>query len=212
MIKLFIVDDHAMFRSGLIRVLSDVSEISVTGEAANGDELLVLLKNDRPDLIILDISLPGKSGIALIEEIHRDYGDIPVLILSMHDEPATVRSAFKMGAQGFITKTSDFDILVEAIETCCRRQTYVAPSLAVGLALFENNNAAPSPGKSNLTKREIQILNLILKGKTLTQIGEQLGLSRKTVSAHKANIKLKLGVTSDIEFYRHASDFFHIAP
>lgn len=205
-IRIHLVDDHLMFRTGLKRVLADAPDIEVTGEASDGEELLQLLQAGCPDLVLLDLSLPGKSGLALIEDIHGLHPDLPVLVLSMHDEPATVRNAFRLGALGYIIKTCDFDILVDAIHNCYRRQKYVAPSLAVGLALFEADAPPPSSGQTPLSKRELQILNLIAQGKNLTQIGSQLGLSRKTISAHKSNIKLKLGATTDIEFYRLAAE------
>lgn len=206
--RVVIADDHAMFRSGLIRVLSDFPEIEILGAVGTSAELLDLLQSASADLVILDLSMPGVVGLSLIDELHSRYADLPILVLTMHDEPATVRGVLKAGACGFITKTCDIDILTTAIDSCCRRERFVSPNLAVRLALSEVEAEDPKQSPAQLTQREFEVLDLIMQGLPLTEIGTRLNLSRKTITTHKANLMLKLGVTSNMELYRVACECF----
>ncbi|MCK9284987.1 MAG: response regulator transcription factor [Rhodocyclaceae bacterium] len=202
-VRTIVADDHALFRSGLIRMLAELPDIRVVAEAADGDQTLAAVAGVAADLLILDLTMPGPTGVPLIEKIRVVCPQLPILILSMHDEPVTVRRALRAGASGYVTKNVDIDILGEAIRSVTGGEQYVDPNLAVGLAFTPRKTAGSSPGLG-LTNRELEVLTLIVEGMALKDIAERLNLSPKTVTTHKANLMDKLGIENNAELIRYA--------
>lgn len=202
MIRVIVADDHTLFRIGLKQMLHSYAGIEVVGEATDAKETLAAVAAQPCDVLIMDLTMPGVSGTSLIEQAVRQRPDLPILVLSMHDEPATVRRALQAGATGYITKGSSPDVLHTAVTRIGSGERYIDPAVAESLA-FEavaQSNAEPH---QTLSKREWQILGLITQGVMLNQIAEQLHLSPKTVTTHKAHLMEKLGVSSNADLIRY---------
>ena len=200
-IRVLVADDHRLFRSGLIRMLGDLPEIVVAAEAGNGQEVIDIATRAELDVLLLDFNMPGPSGFALIEKLHELQPELPILMLSMHDEPGTVRRALKCGASGFISKDVDAETVLAALKSLAQGDRYIDPRLAVSLALSDQNASDREPP---LTARERQVLHLIVKGFSLNHVAKQLNLSPKTVTTHKANLMGKLGIKNNSELIRYA--------
>lgn len=200
-IKLIVADDHQLFRAGLTRMLADLPDIEVVAEANDGEETLAVLARQEADVLTLDLTMPGLTGVPLIEKIHALKPALPILILSMHDEPATIRRVLKSGAKGYITKSAAPEVLHAAITSVHRGEPYVDPSLTVSLAL----NADEAPKRPvTLSKREQEVLYLITQGLPLIEIAERLFVSPKTVTTHKTNLMEKLQLKNNTELIRYA--------
>ncbi len=199
--RVIVADDHTLFRAGLVRLLNTFAAVRVVAEAANATETLNTVGRVEADVLMLDLSMPGAAGTSLVEAVHNKVPELPILVLSMHDEAALIRQALKGGAAGYVTKNSDPDILGTAIEKLAQGERYLAPVIAQVLA-FE----FVEPQKDNgLTSREAQILKMIAKdGLPLVQIANLLGLSPKTVTTHKTNIMAKLKVANNAELVKYA--------
>ncbi|MEQ9412204.1 MAG: response regulator transcription factor [Cyclobacteriaceae bacterium] len=191
MIKIIIADDHAMFREGIVSLISTEKNIAFVGEAKNGSELLELLQLDLPDVVLLDIEMPGMDGLETAKKIKKQFPAVKVLALTMHSQSAFVKNMIKAGATGYILKNSGKSELIKAIETVYKGDTYFADeamdSVMQGL---RNNEINDSP----LSSREIQIIKLIANQMTSTEIAKELHLSPMTVETHRKNILLKLGL------------------
>ena len=202
MTRVFLADDHSIIRDGLKQILTETEDLTVVGEAANGIELLSRLQNLECDVLVLDISMPGKSGLELIKLVHRDHPHLPILILSMHHEDQYALRAFRAGAAGYITKESDAELLVAAIRKVAAGGIQVSPHVAELMArqIGTDSNALPHTLLSN---REYQVFEMLVAGQGLTGIGVALSLSVKTVSTHKTRImqKMELATTSDLVRY-----------
>lgn len=202
-IRLAITDDHELVRVGLVQFLGSSPGIEVVAEAANGNDLLEKLRTTNPDLLLLDMSMPGENGAALIGHIKGIYPDLLILVLSMHDEVNTVLRAMKAGASGYICKDCSPQTLLEAILKVVATGKYLSPLMAEQLAY-----ASTSPDPSNieliLSDRELEIFRLIAEGKSVSEIAQQLFISDKTVSTHKGNLLCKLGLKNVAELVRYA--------
>lgn len=196
-----VADDHTLFRAGLVRLLNTFPAVRVVAETANAAETLGTVGRIAADVLMLDLSMPGAAGTSLVEAVHAKVPELPILVLSMHDEAALIRQALKGGAAGYVTKNSEPEILGAAIEKLAQGERYLAPVIAQTLA-FE----FVEPQKENgLTSREMQILKMIAKdGLPLVQIATLLGLSPKTVTTHKTNIMAKLKVSNNAELVKYA--------
>lgn len=203
--RVIVADDHTLFRAGLLRMLSSFDGIEVVAQAADADQVAEVVGETAADLLMLDLSMPGAAGVSLIERVHAARPSLPILVLSMHDEPPLAKQALKAGASGYITKDVSPEILFEAISKVGQGGRYVAPALAESLAFdFSDPSAAPAHG---LTARELEVLRLIAAdGLSLVEVAERLQLSPKTVTSHKANIMAKLGVTNNVELIRYVLD------
>ncbi len=208
MIRLVIADDHTLFRLGLRQMLHSFPGIEVVAEATDAAQTLAAARAacaDRPaDLLLTDLTMPGTSGTRLLEQLHAECPALPVLVLSMHDEPAMVRRALAAGAAGYITKEATPQILQSAIRAVAAGERYVAPALAQALNDTAPRHPVPAAAADALSPREWEVLRHIVAGASLNQIAEQLGLSPKTVTTHKAHLMEKLGVGSNAELIRHA--------
>lgn len=204
--KIIVADDHTLFRAGLVRMLASFDGVSVVAQAASAAEVIATLKKTPADLLTLDLSMPGASGVSLIESVHELKPTLPILVLSMHDEPPLARQALKAGASGYVTKDVAPEILFEAISKVGEGGRYVAPGVAESLAFdfSERNSGDEAHG---LTAREREVLQLIAeRGLSLVEVAERLGLSPKTVTTHKTNIMSKLGVANNVELIRYVVD------
>jgi len=203
MIRIITADDHTLFRLGLRQMLHSFAGLEVVSEATNASEALAAAKRGDADVIILDLTMPGATGTSLIEQIHQTCPTLPILVLSMHDEPGTVRRALQAGASGYITKGSSPDVLYLAVSRVAGGERFVDPTLAESLALEPITVDRDDPQKL-LSPREWQVLALIARGVALAQIAEQLHLSPKTVTTHKAHLMEKLGIENNADLIRYA--------
>lgn len=203
MTRIFLADDHSIIRDGLKQILTETEDLTVVGEAANGIELLSRLQNLDCDLLVLDISMPGKSGLELIKRVHRDHPHLPILILSMHHEDQYALRAFRAGAAGYITKESDAELLVAAIRKVAAGGIQVSSHVAELMArqIGTDSNALPH---TRLSNREYQVFEMLVAGQGLTEIGAALSLSVKTVSTHKTRIMQKMELATTSELVRYA--------
>jgi two-component system invasion response regulator UvrY len=203
MIRILVADDHAIVRQGLKQILAGESDFVVAGEAANHAEVMQQLRRDTFDVLLLDIAMPGKNGIETLKQAKLELPKLPVLILSMYSEDQYAVRALKAGASGYLTKMAAADQLVDAIRQVTRGRKYITPELAQSLAESINRDQ-DAPTHELLSDREFQTLRLIASGKTLTQIGQALALSPKTVSVYRARLLVKLQMQSNAELTRYA--------
>jgi two-component system invasion response regulator UvrY len=202
MIKVLITDDHPIVRRGIRQILEDDERISLVDEAGNGIEMFSKLKEQKYDVILLDISLPGRSGLDLINQIKRTRPSVAILILSIHSEAMYAIKALKSGASGYLTKTSAPDELISAINKVARGERYISSSLADALAESLVSDSE-KPLHYLLSCRELEVLSLFEEGKKVVQIAAELSLSPKTISTYRARLleKLKLHTTADLIRY-----------
>jgi len=203
MTTVLLADDHAMVRAGLKELLGDTGDIAVTGEAGSGPEVVSRVREHDYDVLVLDMSMPGRSGIELIKQIKKEKPKLPILILSMHSEAQYAVRAIKAGASGYLTKDGAADQLVAAIRRIASGGAYMTPEAAELLARDYGRPADAAP-HTLLSDREFQVFRLIISGKSVTAIGEELALSVKTVSTHKTRILEKMGISSQVDLVRYA--------
>lgn len=203
--RVILADDHALFRSGVKRILEEIPGIEVVGEAADGLQLLALLKETRPDLVILDISMPKLRGLEAIQEIKAVDPQVRVLILTMHKDADYLSYALGAGAAGFLLKEDADPALWQALNTIRRGETYLSPAISeVVPDLLRRGQRPDGTPKEVLTNREREILKLLADGKSSKEIGELLFISLRTVQNHRANIMKKLGVRRASELIKYA--------
>jgi DNA-binding NarL/FixJ family response regulator len=203
MIRVLLVDDHVLMREGLKQLFEFADDIQVVGEADNGEEALRILAKGGIDLIVLDVSMPGLHGAELIERIKQDPKAPPILMLSMHNELQIAKRNLKAGALGYVTKNTPPAELMAAVRKVASGNRYVVSAVAQQ-AVFDLSAVSDNALHELLTPRERDILNLLVKGKKVTEIAQEYGLSVKTVSTHKINIKQKMRISSDAELMRYA--------
>ena len=201
--RILIVDDHAMLRAGLKRVLEDEFEDLVVGEAGNADEAVRALANGEWNVVLLDIALPGRSGIDVLPDIKRSHPSTPVIVLSSFgDQQFAVRS-LRVGASAFLTKERAARELIDAIRTVVSGRRYVSAELAEHLAALVAADQPRSPHES-LSSREFEVFRLIASAKSVGDISAELGLSVKTVSTYRARVLEKMGLSSNAELMQYA--------
>jgi DNA-binding NarL/FixJ family response regulator len=203
MIRILIVDDHAILRRGLRALLSDAFHEAEFGEASNAEQALEQLGEKGWDVALLDITLPGKSGLDLLKEFKAARPRLPVLVLSVHPEDQFAVRALRAGAEGYMTKESAPEELVQAIRKILAGGRYVSPTLAEELALGLTKDFARTPHET-LSDREYEVMCRIASGRTVTEIAGDLSLSVKTISTYRARILEKLGVKNSAEITRYA--------
>jgi len=202
-IRVVIADDHTILREGLRQLLGAAPDIAVVSEAADGHEVMARVRGDEFDVLLLDMSMPGKSGIELIKQVRSERPKLRILILSMHEEHQYAVRAIRAGAAGYLTKESASRALVDAIRKVASGGAYISAEVAQQLALGAMPDAQ-GPPHAALSDREFQIFKLIGEGKSVSDIAERLHLSVKTVSTHKANILQKMNMTTQAELIRYA--------
>lgn len=204
MINLMIVDDHMIMREGLKRLFELDKDIHIAAEAADGLQALERLRTKHVDLLLLDISMPGLSGEALISRLIHQYPRLPILVLSMHSDPHVAMRVLRSGATGYLTKTQSPETLIAAVRKVSTGARYIDPELLEQIAL-NSLKSNPSSGLDSLTNREFQIMRLLADGHSINQIAEQLMISNKTVSTHKINLMQKMGFSSNADLIKFAS-------
>jgi two-component system invasion response regulator UvrY len=197
MIRVLIADDHEIVRDGLKRILAAAGDLQVAGEAASGDEALALVKANEYDVVMLDMSMPGLSGIALVKRLKLEKPKLRILVLSMHGEHQYAARALKAGASGYLTKDSAAEQLVGALRKIAAGGVHISEGAAAALV---------SSGSSHesLSDREYEVMRLLAEGLGPTGIADRLHLSVKTVSTHKTRILQKLNLGSTAELVRYA--------
>jgi DNA-binding NarL/FixJ family response regulator len=198
MIKVLVVDDHPIVRQGLKQVISEESDMAVFGEAQNSQEVLELIYKQDWDVIVLDITLPGRGGLDVLKEIKHERPNLPVLILSMHPEDQYAVRALKAGAAGYMTKESAPQELIQAIRHIFRGGKYVSLALAERLA-FHLENETRKPIHETLSDREYQVMLMIASGKTTNEIAGEMSLSIKTISTYRGRIMEKMRMKSNVD-------------
>jgi two-component system, NarL family, invasion response regulator UvrY len=199
MIRILLVDDHSIVRDGLKRILAATTDLEVAGEAASGEAALALVKANDYDVAMLDLSMPGLSGIDLIKRLKLEKPKLRILVLSMHGEQQYAARALKAGAAGYLNKDSAADQLLSVLRKLAAGGVHIGDAAAA--SLLQSGDKAPH---ESLSDREFEVLRLLVDGLGPTDIGERLHLSVKTVSTHKTRILEKLNVTSTAELVRYA--------
>ena len=202
MIKILIADDHAIVRGGLKQIIATTADIVVAAEAAQGAEVVDKLRHCAVDLLLLDMTMPGISGIDLIRRVRADQPALPVLVLSIHDEAQVASRALRAGATGYLTKDSDPDVLLAAIRKLADGGRFIDPKL-VDAMVFETQRADVPPHEL-LSDREFQVLQMLAAGKSINEIADTCSLSAKTISTHKMRLMQKLGLVNTAEVIRYA--------
>jgi DNA-binding NarL/FixJ family response regulator len=203
MINIVIVDDHALIREGIKKIIRSCTDIRLAGEAADLEQVMHLCEQLAPDLVILDISLPGYDGLEGLAKLRRRFPQIPALILSMYSEERFALHALKMGAAGYITKSMAAEELVTAIRRIMATGTYVSQRQAEMMAQDMRTPSGTAPHAS-LTEREQQIVSLIGSGKQIKQIAAALSISVSSVNTYRARVFKKLGLNSNAALIRYA--------
>lgn len=205
MIRILIADDHALLRAGIKHLLSEHADLQVAGEAANGQEVLDQVQRGVWDVLLLDMTMPGKSGIELIKQIRQLSPKLPILVLSMHKEDVYAVRALKAGASGYLCKDNAEAQLAEALHKVAAGSLYITPAVAERLAadMMQGRRQDRLP-HTRLSDREYQIFQLIAAGTSVTDIAQSLNLSVKTVSTHKTHILQKMACSSVADLVRYA--------
>jgi DNA-binding NarL/FixJ family response regulator len=203
MIRILVVDDHAIVREGLKQILLGAEDFQVAGEASNGLEALDQIRKDEWDVIVLDMSMPGRSGIELIKQINEEKPKLRILVLTMHGEEQYAARAFKSGASGYLTKESAPAELVSAVRKVASGGMYVSAAMAEKLAFGLTPKADELPHE-RLSDREFDVFRRIAAGQSVSEIAEQLSVSIKTVSTHKTRILQKMQMHNHTELIRYA--------
>jgi len=192
--RILLVDDHPVLRKGLVRLIDSKDEFVVCGEASTATDAMQLIRELKPELVIVDIGLPGTSGIELTKTIRAEFGNLPVLILSMHEEALYATRALRAGAMGYIVKQDAIDNIAVALQEALAGRRYLSPVISDRLKEKGSESDAHEEDDpiARLTDRELEIFELIGKGREVKEISEALGVSPKTVETHRTNIKEKL--------------------
>ncbi|HWT54289.1 MAG TPA: response regulator transcription factor [Rhodocyclaceae bacterium] len=203
MIRIMVADDHAIIRDGLKQIISFNQDMQVVGEAGSGDEILQLLRKTPCDLLLTDLSMPGRNGVALIQQVKASHPKLAVLVLSMHQESQYAVQAIRAGASGYITKSMASQQLIEGIRKVARGGTFISAAIAEKLVrqIQQPENELPH---ARLTSREFQIFQMLVEGRSVNEIADALSLSNKTVSTHKSNIQQKMEIETTAGLVHYA--------
>ncbi len=204
--RVLVIDDHPFMRAGLTQLIDRQADMQACGEAGNPVEALQLLARSRPDLVLTDITMPGRSGLEFIKDLQASMPGLPVLVVSMHDEAIYAERAIRAGARGYIMKEAGGENLLAALRQVLRGEIYVSQRMSA--LMLENFSARRPRGSSSpiekLSDREFEVFQLIGQGKSTRDIAAQLHLSSKTVDVHRSHLREKLGLKDTTELVRHA--------
>jgi DNA-binding NarL/FixJ family response regulator len=203
--EVLIADDHAIIRDGLRKILADTYDLEVVGEAANGSAVMEQVRARDWDLLVLDISMPGRNGLELIKLVKAERPKLPILIFSMHPEEQYAVRAIRAGAAGYISKEGDTDMLLPAMRKVVAGGMFISSKVAELLAGDISPQSQQLP-HTLLTDREFDVFRRIVQGVALTAIAEELSLSVKTVSTHKTHILAKMNMSTQVDLVRYAID------
>ncbi len=203
MIKVFIADDHAIVRKGLVQILNDTADMKLVGEGENGTDVLDSIGKLDYDVLVLDITMPGRNGLDILKQLKEIKPKLPVLILSMHPEDQYAKRVLKAGASGYLTKESASEELINAIRIINNGRKYITANIAESMADdLEKNRIGPLHEK--LSDREFEVLQFIARGKTVSEIGNILSLSVKTISTNRSRILKKMNLKNNAELICYA--------
>jgi len=202
MIKVLIADDHAIVREGLKQILAETSEMTVVGEATNGQQVLDFMNKEEFDFLLLDIAMPGRGGMDTLKQVKRERPKLSVLVLSMYPEEQYAIRALKAGASGYLTKDSAPEELISAIKKVASGGKYVSSSLAEKLVFDLEKSTGEQPLKK-LSDREYQVMLMIASGKTVKEIADELLLSVKTISTYRVRVLEKLAMKNNAEIMHY---------
>jgi DNA-binding NarL/FixJ family response regulator len=204
--RVLVIDDHPFMRSGLAHLIDRQPDLQVCGEAGNPAEAHRELQKNKPDLVLTDMTMPGRSGLEFIKDLAAAHPDLPILVISMHDEVIYAERALRAGARGYMMKEAGGENLLTAIRQILRGEIYVSPRMSA--RILENVSGRKPRGSDSpiekLSDREFEIFRLIGQGKNTRDIAEQLHLSPKTVDVHRSHIREKLQLTDATALVRHA--------
>ncbi len=203
MIKIVIADDHAIVREGLKRIIASADDLQVAGEAASGAEVMQHVRGSNFDVLVLDLSMPGRSGMELIKLVRGEKPKLRILVLSMHEELQYAVRAIKSGASGYLTKDSAPLQLIQVLRKIASGGAFISADVAEQLALG-TIQGGETAAHEKLSDREFEVFGLIAVGVSVTDIAERLNLSAKTISTHKANLMQKMGLHNQSELIRYA--------
>ena len=203
MVRIFLADDHTVVREGVKRILQDVPDLEVVGEATNGQEVLTWAETHTWDVVLLDISLPGKNGLETLKQLRRKQTTLPVLMFSVHPEEQYAVRALKAGASGYLTKGCEPEELIEALRKVAQGGKYISATLAERLVDEVAMDSSKLPHE-HLSDREYQVLCMLASGKSATDIADTLALSVKTISTHRARILRKMQMKTNAELIHYA--------
>ncbi|MGA3065546.1 MAG: response regulator transcription factor [Tepidisphaeraceae bacterium] len=204
--RIFLVEDHPVMRQGLGRLIDDQPDMKMCGDAESPPDAMRLLAGAKADMVIVDLTLRGGDGLELCKQIRDRWKDLPVLVVSMHDESLYAERALKAGARGYVMKQEPQEAVMNAIRTVLKGQIHVSNAMSAKLlqSFSGNRSSADLPPLARLTDRELEIFRLIGEGQSVRAIAEKLFLSTKTVEAHKEHIKQKLNLKSSNELLKYA--------
>lgn len=203
MIRLFVADDHAIVRSGLKQIFALAPDLTVVAEAASGADVLDGLRAHAPDVLLLDMNMPGVSGPDLILRIRAQRPTLPILVLSMHNEAQLATRTLRAGANGYVTKDCEPEILLAGIRKVAAGGRFIAPVMAEKMA-FDASSPLQGLPHTRLSDREMEVFRLLVSGLGVNEIAEKICISNKTVSTHKVRLMEKLGVNSVAELVMYA--------
>lgn len=203
MIKVLIADDHSVVRQGLKQIFGETSDIVVTDEAKEGLEVLEKVRENDYDVVLLDISMPGRSGLEILKQLREENPKLSILVLTMYPEKQYAIRVLKAGASGYLTKESRSDELIEAVRAVAQGRKYITSALAEKLAFGLEAGFKQQPHEA-LSDREFQVMCMIAQGKSIKEIGEELFLSAKTVSTYRTRILEKMGMKNNAELILYA--------
>jgi two-component system, NarL family, invasion response regulator UvrY len=202
-LRILCVDDHAIFRQGVKQILATYDRQAKIGEAATAETAMQLARESRWDLVILDLSLPDRSGLQVLTDLKREQPELPVIVLSMHAEDEYAIRALRIGASGYITKESAPEELVAALQKVMRGGRYMTPTLAEKIAFSYASPATNEKAHHSLSERELEVLQLIGAGKSLKEIAAMLSLSVKSVGTYRSRVLEKMAMSTNADLIRY---------
>jgi two-component system invasion response regulator UvrY len=213
MIHVVIADDHPVVRQGLKRILAEETDMTLTAEAGTGQELMEKLGEAVCDVVLLDISMPGRGGLDTLNELRRQHPKLPILVLSIYPEDQFGPRVLKSGAAGYMNKETACEQLVSAIRKVCAGRKYVSSALAEKIAADMSGDTQRAPHET-LSHREYQVMRLLASGKTVSQIARDLYLSQKTISTHRARLleKMRMKTNAELTFYAVQNHLIELYP
>jgi DNA-binding NarL/FixJ family response regulator len=200
--RIVLADDHKLFRDGVTALLHKYDEFEVIGEAENGKQLFPILKNEDPDVVLVDLSMPELNGLEAIPMIKKDFPDVKMVVLSMHEDGNYIMKSVQAGAQGYLFKNVDEDELINAIRKVARGEKYFNPM--VSQKMIDSMSKQTQDGEAHLTAREKEILKLVCDGLSTKMIADKLFLSTRTVETHRVNIMKKLNAQNTADLVKKA--------
>ena len=203
MTRILIADDHAIVRKGLVQIIKDTLDLTVTAEASNGGEVLDNVRSEPFDVVVLDLNLPDQSGLDILKQIQAEYPKLPVLVLSMYGEEEYGVRVLRAGASGYLTKESAPELLVNAIRKVAAGGKYVSPAMADSLIHLLDTDPN-QPLHASLSDREFQVMKMLASGKSVSDIAEMLSLSAKTISTYRTRVLDKMNLSSNAELAHYA--------